>query len=185
MRAMLYLAELSRVEVVPSARVERACLAALGSEPSASAKIPPRGDKQLVPDAGHDPARRKATAFEAAASADSANRARCGVHGRDRTVDRRSHIPERFHCATRTIELVGMAGFEPAASCTPCTRAARLRHTPRMIGLRGEANSRPHAPKARALPAALRGEIWSAWQGSNLRPRLPERRALPGCATRR
>lgn len=28
----------------------------------------------------------------------------CGVHGRDRTVDRRSHIPERYHCATRTIK---------------------------------------------------------------------------------
>ena len=32
-----------------------------------------------------------------------------GVRGRDRTDDHRVHIPERFHCATRTIE-IGLRG---------------------------------------------------------------------------
>ena len=33
-----------------------------------------------------------------------------GVRGRDRTDDHRVHIPERCHCATRTIELNGLRG---------------------------------------------------------------------------
>ena len=28
------------------------------------------------------------------------------------------------------LELVGVHGFEPWASCTPCRRATELRHTP-------------------------------------------------------
>lgn len=73
--------------------------------------IPPRGDVLLVPDAGIEPACHAATAFEAAASAGSANRAtRIGVRGRVRTDDRRVHIPERCRCATRTIPFIGLHG---------------------------------------------------------------------------
>ena len=28
--------------------------------------------------------------------------------------------------------MVGLAGFEPTASCTPCKRATRLRHSPKI-----------------------------------------------------
>lgn len=92
--------------------------------------IPPRGDvnESLVPNAGLEPACRKATAFEAAASTGSANRAQ------------------------NSDLMVGMAGVEPATSSSPSSRATRLRHTPMNWSPRRGSNSRPHAPKARALP---------------------------------
>ena len=36
--------------------------------------------------------------------------------------------------ARALLELVGLAGFEPAASCPPDKRAAKLRHSPRCAG---------------------------------------------------
>ncbi len=35
-------------------------------------------------------------------------------------------IPRGMPCDSE----VGVPGFEPGASCTPCKRATRLRHTP-------------------------------------------------------
>lgn len=62
----------------------------------------------------------EATAFEAAASTDSANRARVeiGVRGRDRTDVRRGHIPERHHCATRTMKFVLLKAPEVPGGCS-------------------------------------------------------------------
>lgn len=84
-----------------------------------------------MPDAGFEPACLAATAFEAAASAGSANRAL--VWGAWSGSNRR---PPDSHSG-----------------------ALPLRHTHHRIwSPRRGSNSRPHAPKARALPTALRGE---------------------------
>lgn len=85
-----------------------------------------------MPDAGLEPACLAATALEAAASADSANRALV-VWGAWSGSNRR---PPGSHSG-----------------------ALPLRHTHhRNWSPRRGSNSRPHAPKARALPTALRGD---------------------------
>lgn len=59
-----------------------------------------------------------ATAFEAAASANSANQAaRDGENSRARTDDRRSHIPERYHCAMSSTETVLLKAPEGLGCC--------------------------------------------------------------------
>lgn len=114
---------------------------------------------ELVPDAGHDPARRRRRRLlrPLRLPFPPIGHENAGVLSRNRTDGRRGHIPERYHCAMGTTELVGMAGFDPATSCSPSRRAPRLRYIPMNWSPRRGSNSRPHAPKARALPTALRG----------------------------
>jgi hypothetical protein len=78
------------------------------------------------------------------------------------------HRPEKGHIAS---ELVGVAGFEPAASSSRTKRAAKLRYTPHTVRLpQGE---------SRRLPAKFSGYAGPALHAA------PRRRALlpPGsCA---
>ncbi len=158
MRAGLYRAELSRVMfVVPSARVERACLAALVSETSASSNFATRGMSWCLmqasnlhaawprflrplrlpippirPDMGRPVGLEPTTARITTGSATAA--------------------------PWPPLNLVGTAGLEPATFCTPCRRATRLRYAPK---------------------------VWSPRPASIRRPPDPKSGALPGCATRR
>lgn len=105
MRAGLYLAELSRVMlVVPSARVERACLAALVSETSASSNFATRGMSWCLMQASNlhaawprflRPLRLPIPPI----------RPECGETSRARTDDRPDHNRERYRCAMASIEL--------------------------------------------------------------------------------
>ncbi len=61
--------------------------------------------------------------------------------------------------------MVGLAGFEPTASCTPCKRATRLRHSPKI-------------PMARHRPTTLRKTTQIASAHSQIQL-LPAARDFP------
>ncbi len=73
----------------------------------------------------------------------------------------------------RPLISVGVAGFEPTTSSTPCWRDTRLRYTPEIYS------------KIKALHQKCKAKIKSGWQDSNLRPPHPKCGAIPGYATPR
>lgn len=106
---------------------------------------------------------------------------------RPRTADYQGHILGlcQLSYLHHWKNVVGMAGFDPAASCSPSRRAAWLRYIPRDCGL-GD-RSRTCDPR---VPNAVRYQLrytevnlvvlWSAWCDSNARSPRPERGGLTG-----
>lgn len=148
--------------------------------------------ESVVPGSGVEPERPRTAAFEATASTHFANRAFCCAnHSRKlirtlwggRSASNR-HLRES-HSRARPIELrppsnmVGIEGFEPSASCTPCKRAIQAALYPERIFENGQGErARTSDP---CIPNALRYQLrytltkplriieWSVWRDSNSR----------------